>query len=243
MINDYILTLDVDWAPDWMIEYVADVLIRKHVKATWFVTHASPAIEAIQQKRDLFEIGIHPNCLPGSSHGNNEDEVLRHVKEIVPDAISMRTHSLYQSSPFLTRAAIDYGILIDVSLFLPRTPNLVQHCIRWQGAELWRIPYFWEDDSEMLEDDPIWTFSDPRLHGKGLKVFNFHPAYIILNNNTSSVYEKLKREKQLPAWDLDFINPHISNSCGPRTLFLELVDELSISGGKLIKELVFDKKE
>lgn len=237
--NDYILTIDVDWAPDWMIEYVANVLVRKHVKATWFVTHASPAIEAIQHRRDLFEIGIHPNCLPGSTHGNNEDEVLRHVKEIVPDAISMRTHSLYQSSPFLTKAAIDYGISIDVSLFLPRTPNLVKHCMRFKGAELWRIPYFWEDDSEMFEDDPIWTFSDPRLHFKGLKVFDFHPVYIVLNTDTFSAYEKLKRERQLPTWDLDFVRPHISNSLGPQTLFLELADYLSNSGGKWIKELVF----
>lgn len=241
--NNYILTIDVDWAPDWMIEYVANVLVTKNVKATWFVTHACPAVEAIQQRHDLFEIGIHPNCLPGSTHGNNEDEVLRHVKVIVPDAISMRTHGLYQSTPFLTRAAIDYGISIDVSLFLPRTPNLVQHCIRWQGAELWRIPYFWEDDSEIFEDDPIWTFSDPRLHGNGLKVFDFHPAYIALNTDKFSVYEKLKQERELPTWNLDFISPHINNSHGPRTLFLELVDHLSNSGGRRIKDLVFNKNE
>ncbi len=243
MSNDYILTIDVDWAPDWMIEYVANLLVRKNVKATWFVTHASPAIEAIKHRRDLFEIGIHPNCLPGSTHGNNEDEVLRHIKEIVPDAISMRTHGLYQSSPFLTKAAIDHGISIDVSLFLPRTSNLTQHCIKWHGAELWRIPYFWEDDSEMFEDDPIWTFSDPRLHVKGLKVFDFHLTYIVLNTDTFSVYEKLKYEKQLSMWDLDFIRPHVSNSHGPKTLFFELVDYLSNSGGRWIRELVSSKKK
>jgi hypothetical protein len=240
MSNDYILTIDVDWAPDWMIEYVASVLLSKHVKATWFVTHTSPAIEAIQHRPDLFETGIHPNCLPGSTQGNNDDEVLRHVKEIVPDAISMRTHALYQSTPFLTRAAKDHAISIDVSLYLPRTPNLAQHCIRWQGVELWRIPYFWEDDFEMFEDDPIWTFSDPRLHVQGLKVFDFHPAYIVLNADRFSVYEKLKREKQLPTWDFDFVRPHISSRCGPKTIFLELVDYLAKSGGKWIKELVFN---
>ena len=42
--NDYILTIDLDWAPDWMIEYVANELIRAQVKATWFVTHASHAV-------------------------------------------------------------------------------------------------------------------------------------------------------------------------------------------------------
>lgn len=241
MSNDYILTFDVDWAPDWMIEYVANVLISKNVKSTWFVTHISPAIEAIKNRNDLFEIGIHPNCLPGSTHGDTEDEALRHIKEIFPDAISMRTHALYQSSPFLTRAAIDYGISIDVSLFLPRTPNLVQHCLRWRGANLWRIPYYWEDDSEMFENDPIWTFSDSRLHVNGLKVFNFHPTYIVLNTDTFSIYETLKIKKHLPTWNVDFIRPYIRNDNGPKTLFLELVDYLSVSGGKWIKEIIFNK--
>ena len=46
----------MDWAPDWMIEYVVNFLIKNHVKATWFFTHFSPAIETIKQKVDLFEI-------------------------------------------------------------------------------------------------------------------------------------------------------------------------------------------
>lgn len=243
MNNDYILSIDVDWAPDWMIEYVANVLINKQVKATWFVTHTSPAISMIQNRHDLFEIGIHPNCLSGSTQGNNEDEVLRYLKKIVPDAISMRTHSLYQSSPFLLRAGKDYGILIDVSLFLPRSPNLVQHCLKWHGMKLWRIPYFWEDDSEMFEDDPIWTFSDPRLHVKGLKVFDFHPVNIVLNSCTFNIYQRLKLEKPVPTWDIDFIRPHVSNRHGPKTLFLELVDYLSMSNSVWIKELIFNKNE
>jgi len=33
------LTLDIDWAPDWMIEKVAEMLLKYGVKATWFATH------------------------------------------------------------------------------------------------------------------------------------------------------------------------------------------------------------
>ena len=75
-------------------------------------------------------------------------------------------------------------------------------------------------------------------------MFDFHPVYITLNNETFSVYEKLKSEKQLPMWDLEFLRPHISNSYGPKTLFLELVDYLSNSGGgRWIKELVLNNIE
>jgi hypothetical protein len=237
-MDDYVITIDVEWAPCWMIEYMASILIEKRVKATWFVTHKAPAIEALRKRSDLFELGVHPNFLVGSTHGSSEDKVMRHVKDIVPDAVSMRTHGLYQTSRFLTKAAKDYGISFDVSLFLPRAPDLVYHLLKWQGINLWRIPYFWEDDSEMFEHDPIWTISDPRLHVRGLKIFDFHPPYIALNTDTFSVYEKLKQEKPLPEWDVDFLQPHVSDRHGPRTLFLELVNHLSHSGGKWIKELV-----
>ena len=58
------LTFDIDWAPDWMIEEVASILIEHNVKTTWFVTHASPAIDKLRQMPELFELGIHPNRLP-----------------------------------------------------------------------------------------------------------------------------------------------------------------------------------
>lgn len=76
--EDYLLTIDIDWVLCWMIDYLAKQLIKRRVKATWYVTHNSPAIKAIQQRNDLFEIGIHPNCLAGSTHGSNEDDILKH---------------------------------------------------------------------------------------------------------------------------------------------------------------------
>ncbi len=63
------ITLDVDWAPDFMIDAAAQALVDREVKATWFVTHASPAVERLREHPDLFELGIHPNFLAGSSHG------------------------------------------------------------------------------------------------------------------------------------------------------------------------------
>lgn len=72
------LTIDIDWVPDWIIEEVASILIDHNVKATWFVTHASPAVDKLQQMPELFELGMHPNCLPGSTHGDTEDEVQFH---------------------------------------------------------------------------------------------------------------------------------------------------------------------
>jgi hypothetical protein len=238
-MNDYFLTIDVDWAADWMIEYVASSLIDKKVKATWFITHDSPILDQLKAYPELFELGIHPNCLLESSQGATEDEVLAFMKKLVPEATTMRTHALYQHTRFLRKAALEYGITLDSSLLLPRVPNLAPFCLKWKGANLWRIPYFLEDDMEMFEENPIWSWSDSRLQVPGLKIFDFHPAYISLNNISFDVYEKLKPLKPLPEWTFDFVSPYIREGQGPKTLFLEMVDYLSThGGGKWLKEII-----
>ena len=233
MTNDPILTLDVDWAPDFVIDQVAHTLIENKVKATWFVTHHSEAIDRLKEHKELFELGIHPNMLLGSTHGRTEEQVLTHIKEIVPDAISMRTHGLYQTSNWLTKACKDYGVLIDVSLFLPRAAHLCPHRFKWNGSSLLRIPYFWEDDSEMSEDKPIWRLSDERLNVSGLRVFDFHPIHIALNTDRFEKYEALKRLRPVRLWDSGFIKEHVCAGAGPKHLFVDLVSKLAGNGKKI----------
>ena len=236
ILNDFILTLDVDWAPDCVIDSVAEILITNKVKATWFITHESNAVQRLRENNELFELGIHPNMLNGSTHGKSEDEVLDHIKAIVPDAVSMRTHGLYQSSSFLTKAAKEYGVLYDVSLFLPKTPYLQPHYIKFDHSMLYRIPYFWEDDSEMFEDNPIWHISD-YTQEKGLKVFDFHPIHIALNTENFERYDALKQKKALRDWDNDFIEKYSNKGIGTRNIFLEVIHELN-GKGKQIKDLI-----
>jgi hypothetical protein len=239
-IKDFIITIDIDWAQDWVIDYTAKILIENNVKATWFVTHRSEAVDRLKRYSHLFELGIHPNMLSGSTHGNSEDEVLGHIKSIVPDAISMRTHGLYQSTNFLVKAAKGYGIAIDVSLFLPRATNLLPHRLNWGGSNLWRIPYFWEDDSEMFEDDPIWDLSNKRLEHYGLKVFDFHPIHIVLNTDKYEKYVNLQKIRPLSEWDEAFIQEHTNKGNGTGRFFLQLVEELR-GKGACIKDIIGDK--
>lgn len=80
-IDQFLITLDVDWAPDYMVDYVASILISHRVKATWFVTHESLSVWRLRKRNDLFELGVHPNFLTGSTHGNNSLDVLNHVRD------------------------------------------------------------------------------------------------------------------------------------------------------------------
>lgn len=236
-LDFFALTLDIDWAPDCVLAEIADILVSKQVKATWFVTHDSPGVRSLLQQNHLFEFGLHPNFLAHSSQGKDEREVMQFMRSILPAAKSMRTHALVQSSHLLALAVNEFEVETDVSLFLPETANLQPHTIYFnhQGKGLLRIPYFWEDDSEMYHPHKTWDFSAPKFHAHGLKILNFHPLFIYLNADTIHSYEALKKLKSLTALQPQDIEPYINlDQSGVRTLFTTFIDHLRMQQQQML---------
>ena len=66
MIYDSYYTRSIDWAPDFIIEKVDEILKERNIKATWFVTHKSAYLKNLSKNRN-YELGIHPNFLPNDS--------------------------------------------------------------------------------------------------------------------------------------------------------------------------------
>lgn len=233
------ITLDVDWAPDFVIDWVSNKLIENNVKATWFVTHASPAIEKLRRRPDLFELGIHPNFLPGSTHGSAPEEILSHCMEIVPEAASMRTHDLVQSTQLLECVMTNTPITTDVSLFLPHVENLQPVNYHWKGKILRRLPYFWEDDYEIGMPEP--SFEMPALLDKvhGLKIFNFHPIHVYLNSRRCDSYNEIKKlSRSLSCAPRSEADAYIYSGTGTGSLFKDVVDYMAASGNsKWIRDL------
>ena len=97
-MSPILVTLDIDWAPDWMVEDVVERLVRAGVRATLFATHDSPLLRSLEGNSEI-EIGLHPNFLPGSSHGSTPEEIFATLRSWYPRATACRTHSLVQSEP------------------------------------------------------------------------------------------------------------------------------------------------
>lgn len=151
------ITFDVDWAPDWAID-LCRRLCRQHGRtSTFFATHESDLLSDLVSD-EMVEVGIHPNFLPNSTHGSIASDVMRHCLELVPNAKSMRTHCLVQSSPILATTAIDFlQIETDVSLLLPLHGGLMPTDLYPEGGQrITRLPYFWEDD--LLATWPGWDW-------------------------------------------------------------------------------------
>ena len=238
MRPEVLLTFDIDWSPDWMIDEVSAMLVEGRVKSTWFVTHASPAIDRLRKRDDLYELGIHPNCLPGSSHGSNEREVMQYVKAIVPEAVSMRSHNLYQTSAFLFMAARDFGMRLESNAFLPGAPGIVTSDLRSDDIAIRRAPIFWADDLAMRDPQNTWREATTFSYAPGLKVFDFHPLHVVANANDYSRYESMKRQRSIPDWTLDFVKPYRSQGHGSAAVLKNLIAMLSGQPTLFMKELL-----
>ena len=235
-MNDFLITLDVDWAPDFVLEHVAEVLTPAGVKATWFVTHDSPAVQRIM-KDPLFEAGIHPNFLPGSSHGDTPDKVLDYMLSIVPGARSTRSHAVVQSGPLLNLLS-NRGLALDSTIFLPEMPEIRPVTHLGLHSTLLRVPFFWADDYEMCKATPAWDLERYKKT-PGLKVMMFHPIHIWLNSvsfqdyqNFKTAFPSVSSASSADAWRFR------NSGKGTFNFFVDLVDHLKGGPSKKMCDLL-----
>lgn len=187
--NKIFLTFDIDWAHDEILADSIDILERQDVSATFFVTHNTPVLERLREN-PKFELGIHPNfnfLLQGDArNGSDANEVIDRLLDIVPEARSVRSHSMTQSSRLLDMF-FQKGLTHDCNSFVPAMINFeLKPWKCWPG--LTNVPHFWEDDlAWFYEDDSV--FERGYEDRKGLKVFDFHPIHVFLNTQKLDLYE------------------------------------------------------
>lgn len=178
------LTIDIDWAHDIVLSDTIDLVEKAGVSATWFVTHDTPLIARLK-KIKKFELGIHPNfnyLLQGDlRNGKTAEEIIENLLKIVPDAKSIRSHSMTQSSQLLDLFK-KFGLTHDCNHFIPVNAGIkLRPWLLWNN--MIRVPYFWEDDLACQYEQQGYykdEIKKLKLH-PGLKVFDFHPIHIYLN--------------------------------------------------------------
>lgn len=219
------LTIDIDWASDWMVRPLIDACRDLGVPATVFATHDSPLTKELADD-PLFELGIHPNFMTGSSHGDTPEAVLDHCFGFAPKASSVRSHGLVCSSNLLaTMARRHPSISVDSSLFLPWQPAItpVLQYFRGSSRPLVRAPLFWSDYYACLV--PGWDWRGELPPSTGLKVLLVHPIHMALNTESLDRYDRLKsalRDTTKPSEDE--IAAHRHHGDGAATFLLRLLE-------------------
>jgi hypothetical protein len=186
----FCLTSDVDWASDTCIRDLATVAGDVGVVPTFFATHRSEALDELAAAGRA-QIGVHPNFLPGSTHGTTVDEVTEHVLALYPDARAFRSHCFVDSTQ-IVRTMRDRGIVYDSNLCLFLQQDLVplQH-----GAGTIRLPVFWEDDCHWDLTGADWDLERhiDAFFTPGLKILNVHPFTFAANVPDEAFYVRVKQ--------------------------------------------------
>jgi len=224
-VDKLFVTFDVDWAHDDVLLDSADLVNEAGVIATWFVTHATPVLNDIRAMQSQ-ELGLHPNFNPlldgVSNNSHNAEKIVKTFLDIVPEAKSIRSHSMTQSSRLLDSFQ-SCGLTHEVNHFIPHHAGIeLKPWVLWN--RLCKVPYFWEDDVHMLYDSIGIAQTDPAELAtagvRGLKVFNFHPIHIFLNTESLDRYERARPYFQNPK---ELIK-HRYDGYGTRNRLIELLE-------------------
>ena len=118
MKKDIFLTFDMDWASDDVLNEFITTMRNYDVSSTIHVTHYTPMIEVMREEPERFELGIHPNynkllTATEQSVCVGVEHIISELKEIVPEAVCCRSHSLTDSSIIASKYE-QYGIKYDL---------------------------------------------------------------------------------------------------------------------------------
>jgi len=220
----FVLTSDTDWASEFAIDRMCDFTKGAGITPTVFVTHKSARLERAAAAKDV-ELGIHPNFLPGSSHGADVDAVIAHIFALAPGTKLWRSHAFVDGTHVALKLH-EAGIRIDSNLCLYMQQNLVplEH---WVGIR--RFPVFWEDDVHWHRGGG-WDFARTRdaFFAPGLKVINVHPFIFALNIPDEATYTAVK--SHIPKLDTESAGRLRWAGPGPADFLAELAESVRSQG-------------
>ena len=220
----FVLTADLDWASDYCLNSLASFAHERGITPTLFVTHDSPAVAALRAERCV-ECGIHPNFLPGSTHGEEPAAVIAHLLSIVSEPVATRCHHYLDSSE-IAHLLVANGLRIDsnICLMLQAALKPLAHC-----SGLMRLPCFWEDDAHWQRGFS-WDFARLRkaFFTPGLKLLNVHPFMFTLNIPDAAFYARHKQHIQTLDAESASRLRHVGQ--GPATFLAEMIDAVGEEG-------------
>jgi SAM-dependent methyltransferase len=185
----FCLTSDVDWASEFAIDAFLALVGEFGVRPTIFATHTSARLDAALAS-GAAEVGIHPNLLPGSTHGTDVASVVDHLCGLFPAARTFRAHA-FRDDTHLTDELVRRGFVYDSNLCLYLQPDLTPLC---HQSGLVRFPVFWEDDVHYRNTGGDWSVEKylPAFTTPGLKVLNVHPFMVAANVPNAEYYRSVK---------------------------------------------------
>jgi hypothetical protein len=227
-------TVDVEWAHPAVLADLVRLFDGHGVRATFFCTH--PGVEVPGHER-----GLHPNFrrngdtlsrfpkVSGRTLADCTDDelhrfVLARTKEFAPEAVGLRSHSLYYDSSLMPLYR-ELGLHYDSSYMMPLEPGLRPVMKEFGVLEL---PVFYMDHQDLISDCADFRLEALRLDRPGLKVLDFHPNIVYVNAPDNDHYLRCKACYHDP----DGLLRMRSDRRGARSLLLDLLEYAAARPGR-----------
>jgi hypothetical protein len=223
--NTICFSLDVEWAPQAVIDDTRALFDEYGVKATFFVTHAGVMVPG-------HERGIHPNffrsgdtykALAGAgtlTDAQIHEHVIATTLSYAPEARGVRAHSLHYDSallPIYRRLGIEY----ECSYRMPFVAGLRPF---WTQRDIVAIPSYYSDFFDLLTGASRFELERLDLGNAGIKVCDFHPVVVFTNVPSEAEYTARKGIYHDPERLL--ASRHVGK--GVRTLLRDLLEHIAL---------------
>jgi len=219
------ITIDIEWAPDELIEYTLSHLDNFGIIATFFCTHKHGV------KIRGHEIAIHPNFNKCDDYAYTLEKLIK----IFPQAKGIRSHSLFTCSrlyPIYKR----FGITYESNYFMYNCPNIFPF---FMLNDILEIPIFFMDSSHIIRcKKDTFKLKSLKLETPGLKVFAFHPIHLFLNTREINAYISAKPFLHQPEKLAEFRNQKV----GIENLFFDLLNYITSEELTVVTLIELDKK-
>ena len=225
MIN---LSLDIDWAPDGIVEPILDLAESYGIPITVFTT--DPSLDASHnsstapfRNRQYLELGIHPDFF----HSSNYSAVIASLLTRYPDSTIMRPHNGINGWP-IAKAAAALGIRTEVICQVFRSyiepiyingPALNYIILTTSFFDSQALQY--DNFSWRKESLPFW-----QAVGRTDRIYtiSFHPNILYYNMNSVDCYSQLKPTYHQPNQQLSWENANRADfHRGAMDLFLDII--------------------
>lgn len=224
--SEFVITIDIEWSSQDLIDNILDILNEYKIKSTLFATHKA-------ELGNRHEIALHPYFKSPTTYENTLNKMI----ELFPKAKGIRSHRLLSEETLLLmykQTKIQYTSNYQMTNLSNITPLKTIHGIL-------EIPIFYIDWTHLM-DTKIYkkiSLDSLNLQSGGLKVFDFHPIHIFLNSESMQRYDKIKKWYNNPKELNNYVN---KKKKGVGTLFVELLEFLKNNKIKTSTMLEISKK-
>ena len=218
--NKIFLTIDIEWASDFVIDYLIDFLEKNSIKASFFLTHNSKSISRILKNKKMFCCGLHPNYnnLLNNKMQKNLDhkDVFLSLKKKFKIVKSVRAHCLTQNTNLLNLYKSFKIKYVSNELYF-----MHENVFPFKDIfGLIHLPIIWADDVCLFKKKlkkNNYNFLKP----KNLNILCFHPTTFFLNSNNYKENYRLHRKQK----DIELLKRNKNKKFGIRDYLTNLINK------------------